>query len=81
MTHKLKVARIPSSSVTPPENRGALLTDGDVARLLKLDEPDSKKTRRWVRAHVPKKRRIGHQTVRWFERDVMAWVESTGTEG
>lgn len=82
MTPRLKVSRLPvSPTQSPPIQRGALLTDAEVAALLKLDNPESTQTRRWVRAHVPKKRRIGHQTVRWFECDVLEWVESTGTEG
>jgi predicted DNA-binding transcriptional regulator AlpA len=68
-------------SVTPPTARGTLMTDIEVARLLKLEKPESESTRKWVRQHVPKKRRLGHNTVRWFEADVLEWVASTGTDG
>jgi predicted DNA-binding transcriptional regulator AlpA len=57
------------------------MTDIEVARLLKLEKPESESTRKWVRQHVPKKRRLGHNTVRWFEADVLEWVASTGTDG
>jgi predicted DNA-binding transcriptional regulator AlpA len=65
--------------VETPRDRGPLLTDTEVAKLLKLDNPESKQARLWVRRHVPHKRRIGHQTLRWFQADVLEWVESTGT--
>ena len=81
MTPKLSVSRLPVPSVAPPANRGPLLTDVEVAKLLRLDNPERESVRKWVRQHVPKKKRIGHNTVRWFERDVLEWVESTGTEG
>lgn len=58
--------------------RGPLLTDTEVAKLLKLDNPESENVRKWVRANVPRKKRIGHNTVRWFEADVLEWVASTG---
>jgi predicted DNA-binding transcriptional regulator AlpA len=69
------------STVAPPQTRGPLMTDVEVARLLKLEHPENESTRKWIRQHVPHKRRLGHNTVRWFEADVLAWVESTGTEG
>jgi predicted DNA-binding transcriptional regulator AlpA len=80
MTPKLKVARIAPPTTEAPAIRGQLLTDAEVARMLKLENPESANTRRWVRQHVPKKKRLGHLTVRWFEADVMEWVASTGTD-
>jgi predicted DNA-binding transcriptional regulator AlpA len=29
----------------------------------------------WVRRNVPHKVTLGHSTVRWFEADVVAWLE------
>ena len=72
---KLSVTKMAKPQTAAPTNRGALLTDAEVARLLKLEEPESDKARRWVREHVPHKKRIGHNTVRWFEADVLAWVD------
>jgi predicted DNA-binding transcriptional regulator AlpA len=68
----------PTRMVEPPANRGPLLTDAEVAKLLKLDDPEGHNARRWVRTHVPKKRKLTHNTLRWFERDVLEWVESQG---
>lgn len=64
----------PTPSVPP----GRILDAKGVAELLALEKPGSKATNRWVTEHVPGKRRIGHRTVRWLERDVVAWVESQG---
>lgn len=69
--------RVPEGTPKTPD-RGPLLTDEDVARFLKLGNPESLNVRRWVRANVPNKRRIGHNTVRWFQADVIDWVASTG---
>ena len=66
------------STPVPPEDRGPLLTDAEVAALLNLDNPEGKHARRWVREHVPSKKRLGHVTIRWFKQDVLAWVESQG---
>lgn len=57
---------------------GRILDAVGVAELLSLENPTSKATRRWVSEHVPGKKAIGHRTVRWLERDVVAWVESKG---
>jgi len=67
----MSVKKLP---VPAPKDRGAILTDFDVARLLKLDNPESTATRRWVRENVPHKKRVSYQIVRWFERDVMEWL-------
>jgi predicted DNA-binding transcriptional regulator AlpA len=75
MNAKKSFRGLPTSA---PEKRGPLLTDADVAKLLKLDNPESESVRKWVRANVPNKKRIGHNTVRWFEADVLTWVASTG---
>lgn len=74
---RLAIAQAAQSTIpAPPADRGALLTDTEVARLLKLEDPESKATRRWVREHVPNKKPIGYNTVRWFEADVLTWVAS-----
>jgi hypothetical protein len=65
--------------VIAPENRGALLTDTEVAKLLKLNNPEKMSVRRWVRANVPGVRRLSYTTLRWFEQDVLDWVASRGS--
>lgn len=64
--------------VETPRDRGPLLTDAEVAKLLRLNNPESKQARLWVRRHVPNKKPIGYNTLRWFERDVLDWVASKG---
>ena len=61
-----------------PQPPGRILDAKGVAELLSLVNPGSKATNRWVTEHVPGKRRIGHRTVRWLEREVVAWVEAQG---
>ena len=64
-----------------PQPPGRVLDAEAVAALLMLDDPASPETQRWVREHVPQKRKLGHRTVRWLERDVLAWVESREVVG
>lgn len=78
MTPKLSVARSQAVAVDPPKARGPLLTPADVARLLKLDNPEGEHARRWVREHVPHVKKIGQRTLRWFEQDVLDWVAERG---
>jgi predicted DNA-binding transcriptional regulator AlpA len=52
-----------------PKSRGRLLTAAQVAEILGL-RPD------WVKRNVPGKVTLGHSTVRWFELDVIAWLNS-----
>jgi predicted DNA-binding transcriptional regulator AlpA len=54
----------------PPPNRGRLLTPAQVAELIGGLSPA------WVRRNVPYKVCLGHSTVRWYENDVRAWLES-----
>jgi hypothetical protein len=61
-----------------PANRGPLLTDVEVAKLLKLPNPEKMTTRRWVRSNVPKMKRLSYTTLRWFEQDVIDWAASRG---
>jgi len=62
---------IPFSAPGPPPNRGRLLTAGQVAELIGGDVSAA-----WVRRNVPHKLTLGHSTVRWYEADVRAWLES-----
>jgi hypothetical protein len=78
MAPKLSVSKPPHVGVEPPKARGPLLTPADVARLLKLDNPDGEHARRWVREHVPHVKKIGQRTLRWFEQDVLDWVAERG---
>lgn len=56
----------------PPRTLGPLLTAKEVAALIGGVTPD------WVRKRVPGKRDLGHRTKRWYERDVLGWIDSTG---
>lgn len=55
-----------------PPDRGRLL-DAETVAHEKLGGAVSPK---WVRVHVPHKVTLGHSTVRWYERDVDAWLDS-----
>ena len=48
----------------PPPDRGRLLTPEEVAELYQRSSA-------WVRRRVPHKMRLGHKTVRWFEKDIL----------
>ena len=67
----LQVLR-PSGPPEPPPDRGRLLTAAQVAAELFGGTVSAA----WVRRHVPFKLTLGHSTVRWYELDVRAWVES-----
>jgi len=54
----------------PPPNRGRLLTAAQVAETI------GSVSSAWVRRYVPHKLRLGHSTVRWYEHDVLTWIES-----
>jgi predicted DNA-binding transcriptional regulator AlpA len=53
----------------PPPIRGRLLTPEEVAQLVGSVSPA------WVRRTVPHKLTLGHSTVRWYESDVLTWLE------
>ncbi len=53
-----------------PEGRGRLLDANQVAQLIGGVTPE------WVRRCVPRKRKLGHSTVRWWEADVQQWVDT-----
>lgn len=55
-----------------PPNRGPLLDADAVRAMIGGAEPPSLD---WVYAHVPNKVKISHRCVRWFEADVLAWLE------
>ena len=65
----VRLERLAKTPVGPPPSRGPLLTAADVARLIGGVSPA------WVRRNVPHKITFGHSTVRWFEYDVLAWIE------
>ena len=54
----------------PPPDRGRLLTAAQVAALV------GGVSSAWVRREVPHKLQLGHSTVRWYELDVRAWLET-----
>ena len=66
----LDLERVVESPVAPPPDRGRLLTPAEVAELIGGVSPA------WVRRNVPYKVPLGHSTVRWFEDDVLSWLES-----
>jgi len=55
-----------------PTNRGRLLTAAQVAELLFSGTVSTA----WVRRNVPLKLVLGHSTVRWYEFDVQAWINT-----
>lgn len=60
---------LPFVAPAAPQDRGPLLTPEAVAAL--LGRPPA-----WVRRHVPGKLQLGRRTVRWYESDVWAWIET-----
>ena len=54
----------------PPVDRGPLLSPEAVAALIGGVSPT------WVRRNVPKKLALGQRTVRWYQRDVLEWLDS-----
>ncbi|MGQ0701983.1 MAG: helix-turn-helix transcriptional regulator [Gemmatimonadales bacterium] len=61
---------LPLQPLAPPLDRGRLLTPAQVAELI------GEVSEAWVRRNVPHKVTLGHSTVRWYEADVRAWLES-----
>jgi len=59
----------PEGPVAPPPDRGRLLTAAQGAAELGVAPS-------WVRRHCPGKVTLGHSTVRFWEADVLAWLES-----
>ena len=55
--------------VSPSLHRGRLLTANEVAELI-YRSPE------WVRRNVPFKITLGHSTVRWYEADILDWIDS-----
>ena len=56
--------------IEPPPDRGSLLAPAEVVELV------GGVSEAWVRKYVPHKIPLGHRTVRWYEADVRAWLES-----
>lgn len=63
---------LPLAPLRAPPARGRLLTAEAVAALIGGVSPS------WVRRTVPGKLRLGHSTVRWYEGDVLQWIEACG---
>ena len=55
-----------------PKDRGRLLTADEIARDILRDE----RKRRWVVANIPNRVVVGTRTIRWWERDVYAYLDS-----
>ncbi len=55
---------------TASQARGPLLTPQAVADLI------GGVTEAWVRRNVPAKLRLGQRTVRWYQQDVLDWIET-----
>lgn len=60
----------PAPGIAPPD-RGRLLTAAEVAAIV------GNVSEAWVRRTVPCKLRLGHSTVRWYERDLRRWLEDS----
>lgn len=60
----------------PPPDRGRLMDSEEVAEEIL----GGARTERWVRRNVPHKMRLGYSTVRWWEADVMKWLDSLREE-
>ena len=58
--------------VGPPVPRGRLLSAEQVASELLQGSVSGA----WVRRHLPHRIELGHSTVRWFETDVLAWLDA-----
>ena len=58
----------------PPPDRGPLLTAEQVAELIGGISPA------WVRRNVPHKIPLAYNTIRWYESDVKAWIDSKRSE-
>jgi predicted DNA-binding transcriptional regulator AlpA len=67
--HTLEFPSGQSAPSPAPPDRGALLTPAQVASIV------GGVSEAWVRRTVPHKLALGHSTVRWYERDVRAWLE------
>ena len=65
----------PPEVTHPPLNRGRLLSAVQVA----ADLFNGSVSTAWVRRNVPGKIMLGHSTARWYEADVLAWIETRRT--
>ena len=66
----LKLEPKPPGPIEAPPDRGRLMTAKQVAEGIFGGSVSAA----WVRRTVGYKRRLGHSTVRWFESDVLAWI-------
>ena len=58
-----------------PDDRGRLLNAEQIADLI------GDVSASWVRRSVPGKLDLGHSTKRWWEADVLAWINSRREDG
>jgi len=65
-------ARLALAKIAAPQDRGRLLTAEQIADEI-LHDP---RKRRWVTANLPNRVVIGTRTLRWWERDVYAYLDS-----
>lgn len=56
----------------PSPDRGRLMTAQEIA----LEIFCGRTSPEWVRRTLPQKIRLGHSTVRWWESDVIEYIES-----
>jgi hypothetical protein len=68
----LKLEPSSPAQIGPPVDRGRLLSAEQVATELLHGGLGPA----WVRRNLPHRIELGHSTVRWFETDVMAWIEA-----
>ena len=69
-------------TMTMEESQGAVATPvrNDRGRLLDTRQVAGMVNRspEWCRRNIPRKLTLGRSTVRWWEHDVLAWINSSG---
>lgn len=68
--HELASLQLVGHESRLPEHRGRLLDAQQVADLI------GGVMASWVRRNMPGKLNLGHSTKRWWEADVLAWIQS-----
>ena len=64
----------PDDVPEPPRYRGRFMDAKEVAQEIF----GGKRGAEWVKRTVPKKKRLAHSTVGWWEYDVLDWIDSQG---
>ncbi len=64
--------RIVAKSDAVPVPRGRMMNAVEIAAELYSGTVDAA----WVLENVPNKMKFGHRTVRWYEQDVLSFIES-----